>query len=88
MTLGTMMKKAITFFEQQAKEHYKKSGKLAEIRNVLAQEMSIGVQSATATFHIEYAINGDYRESDESPKYVKVKARGNQLTAEWALEIY
>ena len=85
MTLGTMMKKAITFFEQQAKEHYKNSGKRAEIRNVLAQEMSIGTQRATATFHIEYAINGDYRESDESPKYVHVKANGKQLDAEWAV---
>lgn len=85
MTLGTMMKKVITFFEQQAKEHYKKSGKHAEIRNVLAQEMSIGTQSATALFRIEYAINGDYRESDENPKYVEVKARGKWLDVEWAV---
>lgn len=80
MTLGTMMKKAITFFEQEAKL---RSGERLEIRNVLAQEMSIGKSRSTATFHIEYAIDGDYSESDKHPKYVSVKAHGNQLDAEW-----
>ncbi len=83
MTLGTMMKKAITFFEQEAKEHYKKSGEYPEIRNVFAQEMSIGQSRSTATFLMEYAIDGDYTESDKHPKYVYVKAHGNQLDAEW-----
>lgn len=83
ITLGRMMKKAIDFFEQQANVRRKKCGVHPEIRNVLAQEMSIGTEKATATFHVEYAINGDYTESDEHPVYIFVTARGNQIEARW-----
>lgn len=81
MTLGTMMKKAITFFEQQAKL---RSGERLEIRNVFAQEMSIGQSRSTAPFLMEYAIDGDYTESDKRPKYVTVKTLGKQIAADWA----
>lgn len=46
--------------------------------------MSIGKSRSTATFHIEYAIDGDYSEIDKRPKYVYVEAHGNQLDADWA----
>lgn len=76
MTLGQAMKKAIDYFEKKAK----KRG--AEIRNVYAQEASIGASGVSAIFKIEYAINGDYSESDKHPYIVRVKKKDGIVTVD------
>lgn len=83
ITLGRLMKQAITLFEENAIIRKKISGEYPEIRNVLTQEMSIGRVKATASFRIEYAINGDYTESDTHPTYIDVVAENGRVEARW-----
>lgn len=81
VSLEMMMRKAISLFEQQAHVRERISMVCMQIRSVCAQEMSVGQDRAAATFRIEYAIDGDYTESDNEPYLIRVVANGKQIEA-------
>ena len=73
MKLEQAMIKAIKYFEKRAQKNN------AEIRNVYALEMSTGINESSALFKIEYAINGDYTESDKKPYCIRVVQKGKNI---------
>ncbi len=82
MTLGQAMQKAIKHFEREAK---KRPG--AEIRNVKSYEMSgRGNSVESATFKIDYAIDGDYTQSDKYPYLIHVFQRDGKVCTEAYVE--
>ena len=64
MKLSTMMRKAIDYFEKTKPEG-------ASIRGCIPQEFCEG-DKPHAIIKIEYAIDGDYTESDKKPFLVEI----------------